>query len=149
MHYTLKKIQEYKALSEGTIAFSAKLYLNNKLVAHCENSGKGGCNQIHFDSDEEYLKFHNHIKTLPDEVVVFGTEQLSIAMNADNFISTLLDQELAKKMDNKHIRKYQKNGFKFVLKETANFSVTYYACNEANQLNDLLRKSNTKLIYSA
>lgn len=147
--YQLKNVKEYKALSEETIAFSANLYKNNKKVASCRNDGRGGCNDVDWESESERQSFTQYISKQPSETIQFGNESMELMMSEDMFISNLLHKYLEKKDDENQIKKSIKKGYQLVIKEISDFRVTYHSGNNKDQAKAILNKPNTYLIYGS
>jgi len=76
MKLELKKIKIGPG-SEETTQFTAELYVNGKLAAHCDNSGKGGCTDIRaYEPGQRELvaQAEAFCKTLPPVKSSFGGE---------------------------------------------------------------------------
>lgn len=58
---SLVSYKRYKALSEETDAFSAKIALNGVIVGSAENGGKGSCNSYGFKSREQRDAFYAEV----------------------------------------------------------------------------------------
>jgi hypothetical protein len=96
MKVELKNLKSYSGLSRETAAFTAALYIDGKRAADLRNDGNGGCNEMHFDDRALEQKFYDYCKSLPP--VPSGYEGMGdLEMNADFFISLLVEKEEQKK----------------------------------------------------
>ena len=85
MKIELKKLKTYPRLSRETTAFNAELWIDGAKAADLENDGGGGNNRMYFKSKAQNDEFQNYCKSLPPED--------GLEMNADFFISLLVEQE--------------------------------------------------------
>ncbi len=108
MKIELKSIKTYERLSEETTCFTANLYVDGKLLAHVENSGKGGCTDYHLIklTDKEKLRsVEDYCKTLPDVVC----DTFTFKSDLEYVIDDLLEKHLLEK-DQKKMNKNMEKG---------------------------------------
>lgn len=103
MKLELKKIKLGPG-SEETTQFTAELYVNGKLAAHCDNAGKGGCTDIRaYEPGQRELvaQAETYCATLPPLDLGRGT---TIPMNLEHWV----DGEVEKEANSKHLSKEKK-----------------------------------------
>lgn len=96
----LRNIKIANHLSEETIAFTANLFCDGKLVAHCQNSGQGGPTNIQATATtiKTVMELDTYCKTLPP--VDLG-EYGSIPNNLEHVVDDLLEKHIEKKEQEK------------------------------------------------
>lgn len=101
---TLKNVKIYLGMSEETIAFNADVYFKGTKFASAKNDGQGGCTSVHMclpGTKDLYDQAHSFVKTLP-EVDCFGKGmKQTLDMVIDDLVDEHLQQQEAKKLDNK------------------------------------------------
>lgn len=109
MKIELKKFNYNSGLSQETTAFTADLYVDNKLVGEATNEGTGGCTWVRHFKREDLAKIEAaeaFCKTLPDHTypAMFGNPPLICKMDLELYIDLLVEKELQKK-DQKKLEK--------------------------------------------
>lgn len=95
MKLELKAFKMHAGLSNETTAFTANLWMDGRLVAECENDGRGGPNAVHWlgkDAKENEKRFSAHVKSLHHE----ENGKAQQALTEDFFISNLVEEAAAK-----------------------------------------------------
>ena len=100
--FSLKKFKYLESRSEDTNCFSAVLYVNNKKLADCGNSGQGGPTDINFFPQccqlgreiKEFLKQQPKVRY---EDLKFETE-LTLELIVGELVTNLLKEQDLKKM---------------------------------------------------
>lgn len=108
MKIELKSIKTYERLSEETTCFTANLYVDGKLLAHVENSGKGGntgYSLVKLIDKTKLRSVEDYCKTLPD--VVYDT--FTFKSDLEYVIDDLLEKHLLEK-DQKKMNKNMEKG---------------------------------------
>lgn len=98
MKCELKKLQVYARMSEETTAFNAELWIDGVKAAECKNSGRGGNNDIYFIDRALEKRFNEYCASLPNE------PEYDLKMDADLFISMLVEETEAKKKLARHTK---------------------------------------------
>lgn len=65
----LKSFKHFKAFSEETIAFTAKLAINGKVVGHADNRGQGGSTNASLSTDCGIKVDYSELSDLVDDLV--------------------------------------------------------------------------------
>jgi len=89
MNVTLKSVKIHPDMSEETNCFSATIYLDNKRVGTVRNSGRGGCNDYHWEKPEAGRQIEEFAKTLPLPSEYFSE---GLPMDIDLFIDDLMEK---------------------------------------------------------
>ena len=69
MKLTIKKLNHLPSLSEETYAFSAYVYVDNKVIGKASNNGTGGSTNFHPNEDGQYYLEHTVSRTKLIELI--------------------------------------------------------------------------------
>lgn len=97
MKVELKKLKVHNDMSQETTCFSADIYIDGKYAAHAQNNGCGGCNMYHFEDRAVEKKFNEFCESLPPIPASEYTYGQELKMDADLYISELMQQEETRK----------------------------------------------------
>lgn len=122
MKIELKNIKIVEKLSEETICFTAKIYVDGKHVGEANNRGHGGCSDCFFFSPETRQAVDSYVATLPLDVWEYEgqkyTRKLSIDDVVDQIVEKFHNEKQDKKLDKisqKHKKAFADKGFPFTL----------------------------------
>lgn len=76
MILTLQKLKVARSLSEETLAYTADVYLDGKLVGHGKNTGNGGCASFYVHTPEDkatVAAFEKELVALPPKLYDLGS----------------------------------------------------------------------------
>lgn len=96
MKVEMKKIKHSASQSEETNAFVGELWLDDKLAAMCQNSGKGGGTSIHYNNPAMRRTFEAFAKA-QDPLPSDGPGYPPLAMNDELLIDLLVGEWIEKK----------------------------------------------------
>ena len=88
MQVELRRFKSYPRLSEETTAFNADLWIDGQKAGTCENSGKGGPNDVHITDPATRQAFSAYVAALPPEPSQWGP----LPMSEDLFIGLLVEK---------------------------------------------------------
>ena len=92
MRVELKNFEHHPGQSEETECFNAQLHINGIFAATAHNNGRGEANEIWFANKELERQFNDFCEAQPPE----SYEGMELPMNADFYVSRLVDRELEK-----------------------------------------------------
>ena len=93
MKVQLKNVKANLSMSDETLCFSASIYIDGKKVGEAMNHGCGGPTEYHFTDHTILESFEAYAKGLPSETIeIEGQEPLTMEMNGENLIDTLIDE---------------------------------------------------------
>jgi hypothetical protein len=124
---TLKKLKVHEDMSEETTCFSADLYEDGKLMAHVQNTGKGGCTNFRPVGDLTWKD-------------IAHLENYDVEFEIDDLIS---DMDVAKRYQSKALvlkkgEEYSKIGFKVSIAQMKKNPAQYF------QLQGIIKKEKAK-----
>lgn len=103
MNFSMKSVKIHKGLSQETLAFTAKVYLDGKYVADAQNAGHGGPTDILWHSKDARKQFQEWVKTLPpivSDIELAPGKFFEYKQDEDNFFSELVNKyELKQTLD--------------------------------------------------
>lgn len=105
----LRNIEVYPRLSEETTAFSADIYFEGRKVGTAENSGKGGCNDTHWEDRGVRDRFIKWCSEQPAEKHTLGGDEFTIAIDEDFYITKLIEKHMADADKRKVLKKLQRD----------------------------------------
>lgn len=102
MKIELKSFKHYAGMSEETNAFTANVYINNKLTAYAKNDGHGGCTYYSITSTDNETRdrlksAEEYCKNLPDIVTDIKTKDgsfFSYKQNLEHYIDQLVSNKI-------------------------------------------------------
>lgn len=96
MKLELKKIKHYPSRSEETENFTAEIWINDKLIAHADNDGRGGSTRVHAvdRKDPLFIEAEKWAESIPHD------------FSFPNSLDQLVDVALARALQQKEISKY-------------------------------------------
>jgi hypothetical protein len=100
MKIELKNVKTSAAMSQESQAFTADVWVNGIKSGHVENQGTGGISMI--TPPALHNKIEEYTKTLPP-IQAYG---MDIPVNADFFISNILEKQLRSKKLTSLLKKY-------------------------------------------
>jgi hypothetical protein len=102
MKVELKNVKICDWMSEETTCFTASVWIDGKKAGTVENTGKGGCNSYFWNQQPvKGQEFEKWARTLPPCDSQYGP----LPMDADLYISDLLDAWETAKLVKKHTKK--------------------------------------------
>jgi hypothetical protein len=103
MKIELKNVKHAAFASEETACFFAKVYIDGELAGEASNDGHGGANMYHPWALHDRLQAY--AATLPPRKLDMGDGNfIEVQPDADSLIARLLDEHLARKQFDRHIR---------------------------------------------
>lgn len=103
MEITLKSFKHSPSLSEETIAFTANIYADGKLVGHASNRGHGGdTNCVAFNGKrDDFQKVVDFCLTLPEKDYGNFTLKSDIERVVDDLVDDMLEAKERKSFETK------------------------------------------------
>jgi hypothetical protein len=101
---TLKNVKHSEFASHETNCFEATVYWNGKKAGYAENSGQGGCTDIHWLNRDAEKEAEAWAKTQPDIVTDFCLQDSDETFTYKFDLEGAVDQLLENHLKEKHMK---------------------------------------------
>jgi len=139
MKVELKSINTNLRMSEETIAFTANIYIDGKLVGYAKNHGHGAPTDYDFKDIANRKPFEDYIASLPTRKWQHDGKDYETKIDGGSYFDDLIQKHLKEKSDAKLIKQrekiksdYASAGFPITLEINLRHSICWAPCKESD-----------------